>query len=210
MKPIFLGLFILIVAASSGSSQNASGTIEGMVRDLSGAPVTEATVYGSASNDMRRRITTTSDSSGRFVFRDVQPGNYEIHAYKESAGYADTFFSFFANGNKKAWRMAKVEAGRTSEGIVLQLGPKYATLRLSIRDRLGNPVGGSVTFARVDDPKRPYGVGINPSTEILVPPVPFRFEIVAQGYQTWHSKLISLRSGQTISVTARLSPAGNH
>ncbi len=207
MKPIFLGLFILIVAASSGSPQNASGTIKGMLRDLSGAPVTEATVYGVASDDMRRRITTTSDSRGRFVFRDVRSGLYEIHAHKESAGYADTFFSFFANGNKKAWRMAKVEAGRTTEDVVLELGPKYATLKLSIRNEIGNPVGGSLTFTRMDDPKRHYSAGINPSTDILVPPVPLRFEIVAAGYQTWRSKLISLRSGQTISVTARLSPS---
>ncbi len=205
MKSALLSLLILAAFPLSTSPQNLAGSIEGSVRDRSGAPVADATVYAFSTEDMRRRMTTATDSNGRFVFSRVVPGTYDVHAYKEKEGYADSFFSFFANGNKESWKRVKVYSG-PAERVLIELGPKYATLKLSIRDERGNPSGGSLKFIRIDDPARPYGRGaeMTGDTVILVPPVPFRFEIEKEGYGLWHSKLITLQSGQTISITARL------
>ena len=107
-------------------------------------------------------------------------------------------------GNKKAWRQVEVEAGRVTEGLVLELGPKYGVLKLSIEDENGSAVGGSLTFTRLDDPKRPYMIGSAPDMELLVPPVAFRFQIRAKGYQVWRSKVLKPRSGEMVRVNARL------
>jgi hypothetical protein len=202
MKTILLSLIILL-DLSPVRTQVGDGSIEGVIRDLSGAAVAKASVYAYDYYNFRKRINTTADSDGRFVFRDVPSGTYIVHAYKENEGYPDTFFSFFDAGNHKAWRRVEVEAEQTTNAN-LELGPKYAVLKLSIKDEQGNSISGSLTFTRVDDPKRPYGVGVTPNAELLVPPVPFRFQIEAKGYQIWQSKIIRPRSGETVSVTARL------
>jgi hypothetical protein len=197
-----LSLFILLSAAQS-TAQNATGTIAGVVRDLRGTPVPRASVYAVDENDMRRRISTTADESGRFVLPDVPAGIFSVHAYKESAGYPDTFFSFFAI-NERAWQQVQVEGGRTTGNVVLRLGPRYAVLKLTVSDEQGNPLDAVLTFTRVDDPKRPYSVGSNSSMELLVPPTAFRLQIESKGYELWRSGLIKPRSGETVPISARL------
>ena len=203
MKAVFVGLSILL-GLSLVFAQDTVGSIAGVVRDLNGAPVAEASVYAVNVENIRSRFNAHTDSNGSFVLRDVPPGTYSVHAHKESEGYPDTFFSFFSMGNKKAWRQVEVEVGRATEVLVLELGPKYAVLELSIEDERGNYVGSSLTFARVDDPKRTYMVGSAPKMKLLVPPVAFRFQIRAKGYQTWQSKRLKPRSGETVSVKASL------
>ncbi|MGH8460735.1 MAG: TonB-dependent receptor [Stenotrophobium sp.] len=53
------------------------GAVEGHVRDSGGTPFTgtEARLYGS---DGQLAGTATTDASGRFLFREVQPGTYSI------------------------------------------------------------------------------------------------------------------------------------
>lgn len=208
MKAILVGLFVFL-GFTPVFAQNAVGSIGGVVRDLNGAPVVEASVYAVDVKNFRSRFNADADSNGRFVSRDVPPGAYSVHAHKESEGYPDTFFSFFSVGNKRAWRQVEVEVGRASEGLVLELGPKYAVLELSIEDEEGNSVGGSLTFTRVDDPKRTYMVGSAPEMKLLVPPVAFRFQISAKDYYTWRSKLLKPRSGERISVKASLKRSRN-
>jgi carboxypeptidase family protein len=203
MKAVFVGLSILL-GLSPLFAHDAVGSIAGVVRDLNGARVAEASVYAVDVENIRSRFNAHADSNGSFVLRDVPPGTYSVHAHKESEGYPDTFFSFFSMDNKKAWRQVEVEAGRATDGIVLELGPKYAVLDLSIEDEEGNYIGGSLTFTRVDDPKRTYMVGSSPDMNLLVPPVTFRFQIRAKGYHTWRSKLLKPRSGETVSLKATL------
>jgi hypothetical protein len=205
MKALFsLSLLIAVVALAQG--QERLGSIEGFVHDLSGKPITKATVYGYQLDNVRHRITTTTDSTGKFVFIGVAPGRYNIHAYKESDGYADTMFSFFANGNKKAWRPVSVQPNQKSKDINLTLGPKYAVLKISVRDQNGNPSGASLTFTRLDDPKRPYQRGGDLSGELtmLVPAVPFRVRAERAGHKPWDSDVIRPQPGETVSISARL------
>lgn len=200
MKAVILTLLILF-GLTSVSAQTEAGTIEGVVQTLKGIPIADASVYAIDLNNIRKRFKTTTTSDGTFVIRGVPPSDYSVHAYKESEGYADTFYAFFGM-NKEAWRRIDVQAGSVNS-LVLKLS-KYATLKLSIEDEQGNPVGGSLTFRRVDAPEMPYMAGVSPNMDILVPPVPFRFEIEAEGYEIWHSPLIKPRPGQKVPVRARL------
>jgi hypothetical protein len=206
LKALLINLLILIAVVTSAQAQQRSGSIEGFVRDLSGKPITNATVYGYQLANVHNRITTTSDSSGKFIFKVVQPGVYNIHAYKESEGYADTMFSFFATGNKKAWRSVSVQRNQSSKDINLTLGPKYAVLNISVRDQDDKPSGASLIFTRLDDPKRPYQRGGDLSGELtmLVPAVPFRVRVERANYKPWDSEVIRPQPGQSISISARL------
>ena len=206
MKALLICLLLLIAVVPSPQAQRRLGSIEGFVRDLSGKPIRNAIVYGYELDNVHHRITTTTDSSGKFIFKEVTPGQYNIHAYKESEGYADTMFSFFSNGNKRAWRPVNVQANKKSNDINLTLGPKYAVLKISVRDQESNPIGASLTFTRLDDPKHPYQRGGDLSGELtmLVPPVPFRVRAEIAGYKPWNSDVIRPQSGETVSITARL------
>lgn len=131
---------------------------------------------------------------------------YTTHAYKESDGYADTMFSFFENGNQKAWRPVGVQANQRSKDVNITLGPKYAILKISVRDQEGNPLHASLVFTRADDPKRPYQRGGDLSGELtmLVPAVPFRVRVERAGYRSWNSDVLRPQSGAIVSVSAHL------
>src|SRR6266404_2703265 len=86
MKTILLGLFISL-ALVPASVQQTHGSIEGVIRDLNGAPVAGASVYAyDYYNALSRngRFNTTADSNGRYALRNLPPSTYSIHAYKES------------------------------------------------------------------------------------------------------------------------------
>lgn len=206
---ISLGLFL-------PQMKRETGSIEGVVRDVKGAPVPGATVYILDSSNIRhslsRRIQVSTDSNGRFRFHSVSPGTIYVHAYKESDGYADAAFSFFVT-NQKAWQTVTVEAGKVSRDVFIELGPKHAILKLLIRDERGNPILGAVTFVREDDPDRLLRRSSTLDETYFVPPVPFRIEVESKGYQKWKyndgkrrsdSNLIKLKPEETLTVTAQL------
>jgi hypothetical protein len=195
---------LIFLAFPASPSQKAAARIEGTVRDLAGIPISEATVYAVNSDNIRSRIASSTDVQGQFVLRNVPPGRYEVRAYKESEGYPDTFFAFFYVGNDSSSQTVHVSVGRTVKGVALKLGPKYSLLKLSIQDERGYSMGASVSFMRGNDSKPIYMVGVAANADLLVPPVPFRFEIQSEGYEIWRSKLISPLSGQAIFVNARL------
>jgi Carboxypeptidase regulatory-like domain len=215
VKLMLASLIALTLFSFQEAVRPSMGIIKGVVRELNGMPVPGAKVYAYYQDNMRKRTAdVTTDSNGRFVLDNLLPGVLYVRAYKESAGFPDTFFSFFdLKDNRKASQLVTVEAGKTSSELVIELGPKYATLELSIQDEQGNPIDGALKFTREDDPSRPYWRGVNSEGAYLVPPLPFRLEIEAKGYQKWHyndgknrqdSDLIKLRSGETMSLTAHL------
>ncbi len=215
MKFMLVSLTALTLFSFQEVGRPLRGTIKGVVRELNGGPIRGATVYAYYQDNMRKRTTDViTDSNGKFVLSDLLPGVLYVRAYKENAGFPDTFFSFFdLKDNRKASQLVTVEAGKTSNEVVIELGPKYGTLRLSIQDEQGNPIDGSLKFVREDDPDHPYWRGVNAVGDYLVPPVPFRLEIEAKGYQKWYyndgknrrdSNLIKLQSDETVSLMVRL------
>jgi len=204
MKPIVVLLILTLALVAQG--QTGPSSIKGVVEDLNGIPIADATVYGVDPNNVKKRITTRGDSQGKFKFTDVTPGTYELRAYKESDGYADTFFGFFDVGNTRSSRIVQVTATGDVSDVVLRLGPKYARLRLTIIDENGVSVDGALWFIKGSGTKRVYGVGVAANAEVLVPPVAFEFEIEKKGYALWRSKLLLPKSDETIRVRAHLQP----
>jgi hypothetical protein len=207
MKIFILCSVILLASAGSVPAYGQQAEIEGSVRDLQGTPISGATVY--AYNTARMtgrfiRLTTSSQSDGKFVIHDVAPGSYRVHAYKETDGYADTFFAFFGTNNKNAWRGVEVSKGHTTV-VALVLGPKYGKLKVSIRNERDSPISGELSFRKVDDPASAYNLGVNADSEVLVPPVPFRFEVSAEGFRRWQSEILRPRPGETLKVTVHLT-----
>src|SRR5688572_17047348 len=112
---ILSGLLVLALTAFQQPVKPTTGTLEGVVRDLEGKPITEATVLAAEERVGRsRRFKTITDSNGKFVLSKVAPGEYVVKAYKESAGIPDAFTSFHNTPtSKKSWRRLKLEAGQT-------------------------------------------------------------------------------------------------
>jgi protocatechuate 3,4-dioxygenase beta subunit len=76
MKAPLISLLLLIAVVAPSRAQEGLGSIDGLVRDLSGKPITKATVYGYRVDNAHHRMTTTTDSNGKFIFTGVAPGVY--------------------------------------------------------------------------------------------------------------------------------------
>ena len=126
-------LFSLAPVRGFGQTPPRFGSIEGTVIDLDGKPVAGATVTAGG------RLSTTSDSAGKFTLRDMPSGDALLYAHKESEGYPDHFFAFFNTGHP--WIRAKVEVGRVTQGVTIQLGEKAAYLNIKMTDEKGVPLG---------------------------------------------------------------------
>ena len=79
LRSIFQGMATLFVSAASLFAASESAVVTGTVTDPSGAAVNAASislhqVAGAAV------LTNMSENTGRFVFRDVAPGDYLIDA----------------------------------------------------------------------------------------------------------------------------------
>ena len=77
-----IALFLSLVAFTSlAVGQTSSGTITGVVRDASGAVISDANVVATNESTASTRKTTTS-STGTFRFESVEPGPYTVHVDK--------------------------------------------------------------------------------------------------------------------------------
>jgi hypothetical protein len=91
-RNVKLALFLLVVVSLASTlpawaQSTSSGTIEGAIKDPSGAVVSGATVTltDKATNNAR---TATSNGTGHYYFADVTPGIYDISVTK--AGFSTT------------------------------------------------------------------------------------------------------------------------
>jgi hypothetical protein len=201
--------------------QATVGSVEGVVMDENGKSISGATVYGLPEEDMRKRIYAISDTAGKFTLQDVPTGNAYLHAFKESEGYPDNFYAFYYVKTAHSPVKAEIKPGEATD-VTIQLGPKGAYLKVEITDEKGVPVPAGFQLDR-DDVPGPFYTSVTTDSRIvgggflngtmLVPPVPFRFSVLADGYETWHfggtkwkgkRGLITLKSGQTLSLSVRL------
>jgi hypothetical protein len=185
-----------------------TGTIEGVVRDLQGNEVPQATLWvfdGGYDKGRKPRIfERTADSTGKFALRNLPPDTYTIYAFKESDGFPYSFFFFFATSGKEK-RSVTVAAGQTVRDVTLELGPKHPALRVNIFNEQGKTNKASLDFIRRDHPELPYGRGGKLDDSYLVPPnIPFRVVVEAEGYAPWRSGWLIVKPDETPTITARL------
>jgi hypothetical protein len=207
-------LFSLGFAQRRAPLDGPVGSIEGLLLDQQGKPVTDANVYALLKDDMRiTPASTTSDSAGRFTLRELPAGGVFVYAYKESDGYPKAFFQFFTNPGSQLPVEATVEAGKVTTGVTLKLGARSAYLKFNLTDENGNHVPAALVFTRVDQ-DGDFQSGTKGDDTMLVPPVPFRLTIQASGYPPWHygganyagkAGLLTLKPGQTFNLDVRLS-----
>ncbi len=81
---------LLLCAPSQMLGQSTFGSVRGTVQDATGAaiPGTQLSLHSVAENTDR---TSTTDSSGNFLFENVKAGSYSLKAHHE--GFADTLTS---------------------------------------------------------------------------------------------------------------------
>jgi hypothetical protein len=217
---------LLLFPSNAIYSQTAAtpslGLVEGVVLDQQNKPVSNANVFALLEKDMRKPIAATSDDAGRFSLRDVPIGVIYVFGFKESEGYPYEFYSFYKTPNGRSWVVAEVKPGGVTAGVILHLGPKSAYLKTNVTNGDGNPVPAGYRLDRDDIPgpfqtsvptdPRLVGVGFINGV-MLVPPVPFRLTVQADGFEPWHyggknwankSGLITLKSGQTLILNVKL------
>ncbi len=206
---------IMAASAVAQTPQIAtSGSVEGVVLDGQDKPIPDANVYALPEQDMRHPVaSTTTDSVGKFSLHDLPAVVVYVYAYKESDWYPHTFARFFALPNDRSLVSVKVEAGQVITGVNLKRAAKAARLKVNVTDENGMRLGGEVAFERPDQPGE-YSKGINGEVSMLVPPMPFRLTVRVIGYEEWHygranwkgkDGLITLKSGQTLSLSVKLS-----
>src|SRR5688572_19272216 len=74
----FAALLMIVALAAPAWAQEQRGSIEGVVRDASGAVLPGATVE--AQSNLGPVASTTSDSVGTYRFPALPPGNYKVTA----------------------------------------------------------------------------------------------------------------------------------
>jgi hypothetical protein len=207
-----LALLSCLGPLRSSAQTATTGSVEGVVLDLQGKPIPDADVYALPETDMRTlAASATTDPAGKFILQSLQPGGFYVYAYKESDGYPNGFFRFLTAPNSQSQVAAKVEAGRVTTGVTMKLA-KFAQLKFNVVDESGKNVLATLTFRREDQPGD-YITGTSGDKPMLVPPVPFRLKIDADGYESWHygganyagnAGLIALKPGQTLNLDVRL------
>ncbi|HKP36367.1 MAG TPA: carboxypeptidase-like regulatory domain-containing protein [Pyrinomonadaceae bacterium] len=196
--------YLSVAEARELAKAQKFGNASGRVIDLTGRPVVNADVHAWSSR-MGMVPVTVTNSHGVFIFRHLEIGKYYLSVKKDYAGYADTENRFYAAGFAEKSAIV-VEEGKTVQCGDLRMGPKAGKLIGTIRDGANNklivsaPTGQirKLVLSRVEDPLNSYGAGIdiNGNFEVLVPPVPFRLQVVVTGYETKDLGVLSLKSGE--------------
>ena len=84
---LFAALCVLLALPSCAAAQSTLGSIRGTAVDLTGSvvPLTSVTLHSDDENSDR---LVKSDESGTFIFENVKPGKYSLHAAHD--GFAPT------------------------------------------------------------------------------------------------------------------------
>jgi hypothetical protein len=184
------------------------GTVTGVVVDEDGKPMPLAQLRLIEGTQRAANLekTISSDTNGRFEFRDVKWGTYLVEAMKPEAGYPDPFVAVYRFGDPEQ----KVSVLPTQKVVDLRvlLLPKAGRLRLSVV----NGVNGrtldkaeiivhrrdmnSITWVKVVD-----GVALIPSNASVA------VQVHVDGFGYWAHDVL-LKPGEEASLTARMVPLG--
>jgi hypothetical protein len=202
--------FILMTALLSADAQvdSATGGASGVVLDAKGKPLAGATVFLEGALHSPSAVT---DSEGRFLIRGFS-GDWGLSAYKEADGYPYNFAAFLHTPGEQ-FPYIHVVPGQVTGNVVIQLGPKPATIRFDVKDEHGRLLSARAVFSRPDMPQISDYIEIVSNNSVLVPAVPLRLVVQAEGYEDWHfggagwktpNSLIRLKPAETLTLPIQL------
>ena len=182
-------LAALVICAVSGISysQRTSaphfGSITGRVLDETGKPVAHAKVSLTTTGPSTGGYDTVADSSGHFVFAEVQAGRYRVTASRDENGYRDISWIFF--NLIPPWTVeVSVREHQISTGIVVRMYSKKAKLTGSLVDaETGQSIQDATLWLCRKDRNICTGVNNEPTGGflVLIPTIPLRARAYASG-----------------------------
>ncbi|SRR5579884_1663997 len=197
---------------SSTKQATVAGTIDGIVLNEKGQPVDDARAYVNGVGPMMGAIGfVLTDKNGHFVINRLEWGTYYVFAEKESDGYPDMTYAFYASKVQPV----SISASSPKATVTVRVGPPCGFLYLnSITDaKTGRPVQVALMLRRVSEPSRYLGINKS-SGPILIPSdTDISIEVSAKGYQPWPPDtekatlgIIRLKPRETFKLNIQLQP----
>ena len=208
---------VSVAMISAASSAQATGSIQGKVATETGAPLSGALVRCDPSDgrpSARALRTVYTDKRGRFTFDGLAFGTYKLFAMKESDGYANTAFSFYAD---RPFPTVALSTNVQSAEVLLSIGPPAGVLFGEAHDAAtGANLNASFLLRRVQDPESWISLSQPANYRILIPhSADISLEVSAPGYKTLYyggssdplkRAPIRLESGKKMKLDVQLEP----
>src|SRR5678816_3199501 len=136
-KQILFSLLALLVISTAANAQSVTGSITGIVTDVSGAVVPGAAVTLIQDKTAEAR-SLSSDSDGRFTFAALQPGNYSLRVERQGFQTLEQKAIILSANETLAVGDLKLQPGQvsetvsiTSEGAIVERESSDLTARLT-------------------------------------------------------------------------------
>lgn len=134
-------------AASPDAPPEKKGTMSGQIVAITGEPLNKAEVTirrtdarpGQSFNMPPQGVSATTDATGAFTLKDVEPGTYMLTAQR--TGYVQQAYG--ARGPMRSGTMLKLSPGQELKGLVVKL-TKQAVITGKVTDDEGEPMQGGV------------------------------------------------------------------
>ena len=126
------GFVLLNICAILASGQATNGTISGVIEDPQNSSVAGAKVtLSSAGRDLN--LEAESDSSGRFVFAAIPPGQYQLKISKTGFKSLDRRGIVLQVGERLTLGDIRLEVGQVAETI--EVSAEAVTLKTESAER---------------------------------------------------------------------------
>lgn len=134
---IFICFFCLFALSSAASAQTVTGSVSGIVSDLTGGVIPGASVTLTMENTGETR-TVNTNGEGRFNFAALQPGNYTLRVERQGFQTLEQKGIVLSANETLALGELKLQPGQvsetvsiTSEGAIVERESSDLTARLT-------------------------------------------------------------------------------
>ncbi len=153
-----------------------AGRITGVVKDLSGSPVSGATIFvrDKSGRSIDTLSTTRTGASGRFTYDRISPGTYSVSARTQDAA-APEVTGVIVKESEDAG--VELELADGSMLIITTIDDEDEPVRaqLSVKDKEGREMTGLLSV----DIFRNFGSGISTTEQKVGPVTPGRYTVLA-------------------------------
>ena len=153
-----LTMLMVVVAVTGAKAQSNYGTVRGLVTDVQGASLPQATVLLTSEAKKTTR-TTVSNGAGEYVFSAVDPGTYTISVAVDGFSKSETKGIVVDSGNTIPFDV-KLQIGSSSQSIdvsateaVVNNGTSYNGQLIDSQklQNLPNPGRNPFLFSKLDN-----------------------------------------------------------